>query len=92
MTPLRQRMLEDMRIRNFTEQTQKRYIGAVAAFARHFDESPERLGPEEVRTYQMHLIEKRSMKIWANRALRRSTAWVFNASLPRSAWHASGWS
>ena len=48
MTPLRQRMLEDMRIRNLTEQTQKRYIEAVAAFARHFGRSPEQLGPEEV--------------------------------------------
>lgn len=59
MTPLRQRMLEDMKIRNFTEQTQKRYVEAVAAFARHFGASPERLGPEEVRAYQLHLIEKR---------------------------------
>jgi len=59
MTPLRQRMLEDMRIRNFSEQTQKRYIEAVAAFARHFGQSPASLGPEEVRAYQVHLIEKR---------------------------------
>jgi len=52
-------MLEDMKIRNFTEQTQKRYVEAVAAFARHFGASPERLGSEEVRAYQLHLIEKR---------------------------------
>lgn len=59
MTPLRQRMIEDMQIRNFTKQTQQRYIEAVSAFARHFGQSPERLGPEEVRTYQVHLVENK---------------------------------
>jgi integrase/recombinase XerD len=65
MTPLRQRMLEDMRIRNFTEQTQKRYVEAVAAFARHFGKSPEYLGPEEVRAYQVHLIDKQK-RSWSH--------------------------
>lgn len=65
MTPLRQRMLEDMRIRNLTEQTQKRYIEAVAAFARHFGRSPEQLGPEEVRAYQLHLIEHKE-RSWSH--------------------------
>jgi integrase-like protein len=49
MTPLRQRMLEDMKVRNFTEETQKRYVAAAAAFAAHFGKSPEVLGPEEIR-------------------------------------------
>jgi integrase/recombinase XerD len=65
MTPLRQRMLEDMKIRNFTEQTQKRYLEAVAAFARYFGVSPEQLGPEEVRAYQVHLIEKKK-RSWSH--------------------------
>lgn len=59
MTPLRQRMIEDMEVRNFTEQTRKRYVKAVASFARYYGTSPERLGPEEVRDYQVYLVKKR---------------------------------
>jgi hypothetical protein len=52
MIPLRQRMIEDMRIRNFTEQTQTSYCQYVSQFARYFRRSPERLGPEDIRAYQ----------------------------------------
>ena len=45
MTQLRQRMLEDMQIRNFSENTQQSYLMQVSLFARHFRRSPEGLGP-----------------------------------------------
>jgi integrase/recombinase XerD len=61
MTPLRQRMLEDMSIRNFAENTQLSYLQQVSAYARFFDRSPEQLGPEQVRTYQLHLRETRKL-------------------------------
>ena len=57
MTPLRQRMLEDMGIRNLAENTQLSYLQQVSRYARHFDRSPEELGPEQVRTYQVHLTK-----------------------------------
>lgn len=57
MTPLRQRMLEDMGIRNLAENTQLSYLQQVSLYARHFDRSPEELGPEQVRTYQVHLTK-----------------------------------
>ena len=59
MTPLRRRMLEDMRLRNLSKNTQKRYLDRVAAFAKHFGKSPDLLGPEEVRRYQLYLLEER---------------------------------
>ena len=56
MTPLRQRMLEDMRIRNLSVRTQETYISQVSRFAKHFQQSPQVLGPEEIRQYQLYLI------------------------------------
>src|SRR5450631_4030913 len=61
MTPLRQRMLEDMGIRNFAENTQLSYLQQVSSYARFFDRSPEQLGPEQVRSYQLHLKETRKL-------------------------------
>ena len=57
MTPLRQRMLEDMRIRNFSPTTQETYLRHVAYLARHFGKSPDLLGPQELRVYQVYLVE-----------------------------------
>jgi integrase/recombinase XerD len=61
MTPLRTRMLEDLRIRNYAATTIKTYIDLVARFARFFGKSPERLGPEDIRTYQVHLLDERKV-------------------------------
>jgi site-specific recombinase XerD len=61
MTPLRQRMLEDMGIRNLSRNTQLSYLQQIGLYARHFARSPEQLGPEEVRAYQVHLMEVRKL-------------------------------
>ena len=61
MTPLRQRMIEDMRIRNFSPSTQRSYVHYVAEFARHYNTSPERLGLEHVRAYHLYLAEQRQL-------------------------------
>jgi len=51
-------MVEDLRVRNFSPTTQRAYIYAVARFAQHFGKSPELLGPDEIRVYQLHLLSK----------------------------------
>ena len=56
ISPLRRRMIEDMTVRNFSLSTQQSYAYAVANFSRHFGRSPDKLGLEEVRAYQLHLI------------------------------------
>ncbi|HEV8715398.1 MAG TPA: site-specific integrase [Candidatus Binatia bacterium] len=56
MTPLRHRMIEDMRVRNLSPKTQAIYVEMVARFAKYFGKSPELLGPEEVRAYQVYLV------------------------------------
>ena len=58
LTPLRQRMLEDLQIRNYSPHTVDAYLRAVAQFAKHFRTSPDRLGAEHIRTYQLHLLHR----------------------------------
>jgi integrase/recombinase XerD len=59
MTPLRQRFIDDLRLRNYAARTIETYVGRIIAFARHFGRSPELLGPEEVRAFQLHLLERK---------------------------------
>ena len=61
MTPLRQRMLEDMQLRNLSPLTQRAYTEHVSRFARHFGRSPAQLGPEEIRTYLLYLTHERQL-------------------------------
>jgi integrase/recombinase XerD len=58
MSPLRRRMIEDMTVRNLSPATQRSYIYAVAKFSEYFGKSPDQLGVEDVRVYQIHLVSK----------------------------------
>lgn len=70
MTPLRQRMLEDLRVRNYSPRTQAIYIQHVARFAAHFGRSPDQLGKEEIRSYLVQLVEVRRVSwSWFNQAV-----------------------
>lgn len=55
-SPLRRRMIEDMTVRNLSPATQRSYVHAVSKFSRFFGRSPDRLGLEDVRTFQVHLV------------------------------------
>jgi site-specific recombinase XerD len=54
-------MLEEMQIRNFSENTQESYLMQVSLFARHFRRSPEGLGPVNIRTYQLYLTNEKKL-------------------------------
>jgi integrase/recombinase XerD len=69
MTPLRQRFVDDLRLRNYAHRTITTYVGHVAAFAKHFGRSPDLLGPEEVRAYQLHLLERKLSWSYFNQAV-----------------------
>lgn len=56
MSRLRRRMIEDMTIRNLSPATQRSYINAVQKFSRYFGRSPDRLGPADIHTFQVHLV------------------------------------
>lgn len=58
MSRLRQMMIEELSRRNYGARTAKAYVGAVARFSKHFGRNPTRLGPDEVRAFQLHLRER----------------------------------
>ena len=61
MTPLRQRMIEDMQVRNFSPHTQSTYALQVSLFARYCGKPPDQLGPEEIRSYQVYLTNEKKL-------------------------------
>jgi site-specific recombinase XerD len=54
-------MIEDMQVRNLAPLTQRSYLQQISQFARHFGKSPELLGPDDIRTYQIHLSQDRQL-------------------------------
>ena len=63
MTRLRQMMLEELQRRNYSKSTTRYYLQAVASFARHFGKSPDKLGPDELRSYQAYLLQERKLAV-----------------------------
>src|SRR3954447_17179667 len=58
ITPLRQRMLDDMRLRNMADGTRRSYVRSVAGFSAFHGRSPDELTLEDARDYQLHLVAR----------------------------------
>jgi integrase/recombinase XerD len=58
MTPLRQRFIDDLRLRNYAPTTIDTYVGCLVRFSRHFGRSPDGLGAEEIRAFQLELLRR----------------------------------
>jgi site-specific recombinase XerD len=82
MTPLRQRFIDDLRLRNKSPRTIETYVLRVALFARHFGRSPELLGPEEIRAYQQHLLAQQVSWSMFNQAVC-ALRFLYNVTLGR---------
>jgi len=61
MTNLRRKMLEELQLRNYSPHTQRAYIRWVAKFAQHFKATPDQLGPDHVREYQLFLVQRKKL-------------------------------
>jgi site-specific recombinase XerD len=61
MTQLRKKMLEELQRRNYSHRTAKAYIRVVREFAEYFHQSPDKLGPDQIRQYQAHLFQVKKL-------------------------------
>jgi len=81
MSPLRRRMIEDMRLRNFSACTQRSYVHYVADFAQYFNTSPERLGLDDIRSYQLYLTEGRQLSASSINTFVSAVQFLYTVSL-----------
>jgi len=63
VTNLRKRMLEELQRRNYSPSTIRGYLQAVEQFAKHFGKSPDKLGPDELKSYQAYLLTERKLAV-----------------------------
>ena len=84
MTPLRQRMLEDMQIRNLAPSTQETYVRHVAGLAHYFGKSPEHMGPREIRDYQVYLLKEKQLSPNTLIGIVAALRFLYGTTLKRS--------
>jgi integrase/recombinase XerD len=61
VTHLKKRMLDELQRRSYAQNTVRAYVHAIEDFARYFGKSPDQLGPEQIRDYQVHLFRDRKL-------------------------------
>jgi site-specific recombinase XerD len=83
MTPLRQRMIEDLRIRGLSHNTIEAYVGSVARFARYFGRSPEVLGKEHIRAFLVHLVAEKKFGFSTLNVYTSALRFLYNVTLAR---------
>src|ERR671926_407156 len=81
MTPLRQRFIEDMQLRNFAPGTQRSYVSHIAEFARYFGRSPEHLELEAVRQYQLYLLRERALSVSTINTFTSAVSFLYRITL-----------
>jgi integrase/recombinase XerD len=84
ISPLRQRMIEDMRMRKLSPKTQSAYIRSVRQFARYLRRSPDTASIEDLRNYQLHLVDSGTSPISLNAAIT-GLKFFFGVTLDRGA-------
>jgi site-specific recombinase XerD len=81
MTPLRQRMIEDMQLRNLSAETQRAYLHYITGLARFYQTSPEHLNLEEIREYQLYLTNERRYSAESVNQFVSAAKFLYNVTL-----------
>lgn len=81
MTPLRQRMIDDMTLHGLKPKTIRAY---VACIARHFGKSPELLGTAEIRSYLLYLTHDRQVSSSTYNQALCALKFLYRITLPRT--------
>ena len=81
-SPLRQRMIDDMTLRKLSPRTQAGYLRAVVKFTRFFGQSPDLAMPDDLRAFQLHLVEQGASSTSINATLTGLT-FLFGVTLDR---------
>ena len=84
MTSLRQRFIEDMQVRNFSPVTQASYTREVSGFARYFNKSPELLGPEQIRAYQVYLRNEKKLGVVSISVATSALRFLYRVTLKKN--------
>ena len=84
MTHLRQRMQEDLRLRNFSERTIRHYTHVVAEFANYFHKSPDQLGLEHIRTWLLYLLNERKLAWGTIQGSRSALKFLYTRTLKQT--------
>ena len=82
-TNLRQRMTEDMQVRNLSPLTQSSYVQQISMFARHFDKSPAVLGPEDIRDYQLYMTNQKKLDASSIKVAVSAIRFLYRVTLGR---------
>lgn len=81
MTPLRQRMIEDMQLRNLGAETQRAYVHYISGLAQFYQTSPQHLNLEEIREYQLYMINDRHYSPETVNAFVSAAKFLYNVTL-----------
>ena len=81
MTPLRQRMLNDMTVRGLAENTKKSYLNSVSGLAHHYGRSPRRISAQEVQDYLIFLHDQRGLSWQSCNCVRHGIRFLYRITL-----------